>query len=135
MSETFGQRVARWREAVGLTQDELGRRAGVTGTYISYLELDADPTGIGDSVRPVVEVVDAIAEALDVPLAEARRAAGLKPPEDAPAAREIVRGAFGEADFTALQRMYEGLTPDNQRKFYPILEMVSRELELMLKSQ
>ncbi|HLL74358.1 MAG TPA: helix-turn-helix transcriptional regulator [Pyrinomonadaceae bacterium] len=135
MTETFGQRVARWREAAGLNQDELARRVGVTGTYIGYLELEVDPTGIGDGVRPVVEVVDAIAEALDVPLAEARCAAGLKPPEDAPAACEVVRGAFGEADFVALQRMYGELTADNRRKFYPILRMVSRELELTLKSQ
>ena len=135
MSETFGQRLARWREAAGLSQEELARRVGVTGTYISYLELEADPTGIGDRVRPAVEVVDAIAEALSVPLAEARCAAGHKPPEGAPAACEEVRGTFGETDFFALQRMYEELTPDNQRKFYPILAMVGRELELTLKRQ
>ena len=135
MTETFGQRLARWREASGLTQDELARRVGVTGTYISHLELEFDPASNGNRVRPAVEVVDAIAEALGVPLAEARCAAGLKPPEDTPAACEVVRGTFGEADFVALRRMYEELTPDNRRKFYPILEMDGRELELMLKRQ
>lgn len=135
MSDTFGQRLARWREAAGLSQEELARRVGVTGTYISYLEMETDPTGNGDGAPPAVEVVDAIAEALDVPLAEVRCAAGHKPPEGESISCETVRSSFSESDFAALHRMYEELTPDNRRKFYPILEMVGRELELMLKRQ
>ena len=135
MSDTFGQRLARWREGAGLNQEELARRVGVTGTYISYLEMETDPTGNGDGGRPAVEVVDAIAEALDVPLAEVRCAAGHKPPEGELISCEIVRSTFGETDFLALWRMYEELHPENQRKFYPIMEMVGRELELMLKRQ
>ena len=107
----------------------------MTGTYISYLEMETDPTGNGDGVRPAVEVVDAVAEALDVPLAEVRCAAGHKPPEGELISCEGVRNSFGESGFAALHRMYEELTPDNRRKFYPILEMVGRELELMLKRQ
>lgn len=135
MSDTFGQRLARWRETAGLSQEELARRVGVTGTYISYLEMETDPTGNGDGSPPAVEVVDAIAEALAVPLAEVRCAAGHKPPAGESVSCEIVRSTFGETDFLALQRMYEELTPENQRKFYPVMEMVGRELELTLKRQ
>ena len=135
MSDTFGQRLARWREAAGLNQDELARRVGVTATYIGYLEREDDPTGIGDRMRPMIQVVDAIAEALGVPLAEVRCAAGHKAPEGSPVSCEVVRNTFGEGDFAALRRMYEELTPDNRRAFHPILEMVGRELELLLTRQ
>lgn len=46
-----------------------------------------------------------------------------------------MRNTFPESDFAALHRMYEELMPDNRRKFHPILEMVGRELELILQRQ
>ncbi|MCA1612672.1 MAG: helix-turn-helix domain-containing protein [Acidobacteria bacterium] len=135
MSETFGRRLARWREAAGLTQGEVARRVGVTPTYIGHLEREADQTGGGTKLRPMIEVVDAIAAALDVPLAEVRCAAGYDPPEDSHASCELMRSTFGEGDFAALHRMYERLTPERRMRFQPLLEMVSRELEIMLSEQ
>jgi transcriptional regulator with XRE-family HTH domain len=135
MSETFGQRLVRWREAAGLTQGEVARRVGVTPTYIAHLEREAGPAGVGQEMRPMIEVVDAIAEALDVPLAEVRCAAGYDPPADSSASCEVVRNTFGESDFAALHHMYERLTPEQRRQLQPILEMVSRELESMLREQ
>ena len=135
MSETFGQRLARWREAAGLNQEELARRVGVTVTYIGYLEREVDPTGISERIRPMIEVVDGVAEALGVPLAEVRCAAGHPPPDDSPVSCEIVRNTFGESDFAGLHHMYEQLTPEQRRTFQPILEMVRRELELMLQKR
>lgn len=135
MSDTFGERLARWREAAGLNQEELARRVGVTATYIGYLEREVDPTGIGERMRPMIEVVDAIAEALGVPLAEVRCAAGYEPPRDSPVSCEVVTNTFGEGDFATLQHLYEQLTPEQRRSFQPILEMVRRELELMSKKR
>ena len=135
MSETFGRRLARWREAAGLTQGELAGRVGVTPTYICHLEREVEPAGVGEWQRPLVEVVDAIAAALDVPLAEVRCAAGYDPPEETSASCEVVRNTFGGSDFAELHQMYERLTPERRTQFRPIIEMVGRELEMMLKEQ
>ena len=107
----------------------------MTTTYISHLEREVDPTGIGEKLRPMIEVVDAIAKALSVPLAEVRCAAGYDPPEDSSSSCEVVRRTFGESDFAALHRMYERLTPEQRQRFQWALEMMSRELESMLKEQ
>lgn len=135
MTVKFGQQLARWRKAAGLTQGELAGRVGVTPTYIAHLEREVGPHGNGATRRPVIEVVDAIAGALDVPLAEARCAAGYDPPEGSAAACEVLRNTFGESDFSALHQMYEQLTLERRAAFRPILEMVGRELELMLREQ
>src|SRR5918992_5599984 len=119
MSETFGQRLVRWREAAGLTQGEVARRVGVTPTYIAHLEREAGVAAGGQKMRPMIEVVDAIAEALDVPLAEVRCAAGYDPPEESSASCEVVRNTFGESDFAALHHMYERLTPEHRRQLQP----------------
>lgn len=135
MRGTFGQRLARWREAAGLSQGELAGRVGVTPTYICQLEREVDPKRAGEWPRPMLEVVDAIAEALGVPLAEARGAAGYDPPDGTHASGEVVRNTFDDSDFAVLQQMYEQLTTERRTQFHPILEMVGRELELMLTEQ
>ncbi|MCA1636648.1 MAG: hypothetical protein LC802_24015, partial [Acidobacteria bacterium] len=108
---------------------------GVTATYISYLEREVGPTGVGEGMRPMIEVVDAVAGALGVLLAEARCAAGHNPPEESQVSCEVVKNTFRESDFATLHHMYEQLTPEQRRTFQPILEMVRRELELMLKGR
>ncbi len=135
MSETFGHYMKRRREAAGLTQAELAGRVGVTATYIASLERASDAAGIGQEMRPMIEVVDAIACALDAPVAEVRRAAGYEPPEDSAASCEAVGGTFDESDFAALHRMHEELDPARRRTFRPVLDMVRRELELLLRGQ
>jgi transcriptional regulator with XRE-family HTH domain len=135
MSKTFGQQLAGWRKTAGLTQGEVARRVGVTPTYISHLEREAGPAGSGEKLRPMIEVVDAIAAALDLPPAEVRCAAGYDPPEDTSTSCEVVGNTFGEGDFATLHLMYERLTPERRTQFRPIIEMVGRELEMMLKEQ
>jgi transcriptional regulator with XRE-family HTH domain len=135
MSETFGQYLKRRREAAGLTQSELAGRVGVTPTYVGYLERGSDTAGIGQQMRPMIEVVDAIAEALAAPVADVRRAAGYEPSEDSHVSCKVVGDTFDDGDFAALHRMHEKLDPERRRTFRPVLRMVRRELELMLKEQ
>ncbi len=61
----FGEVVRRWREQRGLTQDQLAERAGISDTYVGFIERgDSDPT---------LTVVLQIAEALNVRPAELLR--------------------------------------------------------------
>ncbi|HYE64064.1 MAG TPA: helix-turn-helix transcriptional regulator [Pyrinomonadaceae bacterium] len=128
MSETFGQYIARRRKAVGLTQAEVARRISVTPTYISHLERGIDPTGRSDMLLPTVEVVDAIAKAINAPVAKVRRLAGHAPPEDV--IHEVIdENVFDKGDFDALYFKYEKLTAKQKREFKRILEMIDRELD------
>lgn len=136
MSETFGQYLTRRREEAGLSQDELAGRIGLTSTYVRYLERESGPTGVGAGMRPMLEVVIAIAEALNVPLAEVRRAAGYDDmTDDSAASCESVSDTFDGSDFAAFQRMHEQLNAEGRRSFRPVLEMVRRELESLLRAQ
>jgi predicted ATPase/class 3 adenylate cyclase len=64
----FGALLRRYREAAGLTQEQLAERAGLTVNGISQLER-------GERRRPYAHTVQALATALDLP--EAERAAFL----------------------------------------------------------
>ena len=61
----FGEHLRRYREAAGLTQEELAERAGLTGKAISALER-------GERRRPYPQTIRALAAALD--LGDAERA-------------------------------------------------------------
>ena len=61
----FGEVVRRLREERSLTQDQLAERAGISGTYVGFIER-------GDSV-PTLTVILQIAEALKVRPAELLR--------------------------------------------------------------
>jgi len=135
MSEKFGEYLARRREAAGLTQAELAGRVGVTPTYIGYLERGSDPTGIGEELGPMIEVVKAIAGALGLPVAEVRCAAGYDPPDDSNVSCEVFGDAFDESDFAALHRIHEKLDSERRRGLRPVLRMIRRELESLLKDQ
>jgi predicted ATPase/transcriptional regulator with XRE-family HTH domain len=54
---SFGARLRRWRERAGLSQEELGERAGLTGQAVGALER-------GDRRRPYPETVRRLADAL-----------------------------------------------------------------------
>jgi transcriptional regulator with XRE-family HTH domain len=62
--QRIGARVKRWREARGLSQLALAKRAKVTQSYISELE-----AGIKGR-RPGVAVLQRLARALDLPVTE-----------------------------------------------------------------
>lgn len=69
----LGRRLAARREALGLSRDELGRRCGADGTYITYLEEHAASPAIGTLVR----VADALGLTVDdLTGASAHRVAG-----------------------------------------------------------
>lgn len=59
---TFATRLQAWRERRGLSQMALGGRAGVSQRHVSFLELGR--------ASPSRDMVDRLAEALDIPLRE-----------------------------------------------------------------
>ena len=64
-AEKFGAVVRKLREVRGLTQDQLAERAGVSSTYIGFVER-------GDNV-PTLTIILQIASALKVRCAELLR--------------------------------------------------------------
>ncbi|HKQ53503.1 MAG TPA: helix-turn-helix transcriptional regulator [Pyrinomonadaceae bacterium] len=81
MQHDFGLWLLEKRRAAGLTQRELARRVSISKSYVSALERNERQPLTGQTVRPKLEKVDALAEALGVPVGEARLAAGYAPPE------------------------------------------------------
>ena len=75
---------ARWLKAArvreGLTQEELGQRAGCSKSYISTLERNAPHSLTGEPIQPDDKLVDAIADALNEPRKTARLLAGYAAP-------------------------------------------------------
>jgi transcriptional regulator with XRE-family HTH domain len=61
----IGQRVRKLREERGLSQVELGRRAGLDNQTISDLE-----RGVRGAKEPRVSTVQALADALQVPITD-----------------------------------------------------------------
>ncbi len=59
----IGLKVAELREQAGISQNELGRRAGVTGRIVSYIELGVRP-------NPTLSTILALARGLGVPPSE-----------------------------------------------------------------
>lgn len=88
---TFGKWLVAKREAIGLTQPQLAKRAGISVSYVSALERDEPNAKDGSPRRPRIEKVDKIAKALGVPTDEAREAAGYAPLDPKPkTAREAL---------------------------------------------
>lgn len=81
MQHDFGHWLIQKRRAAGLTQRELARRVSISKSYVSALERSESQGATGHPVRPKLEKVDALAEALGVPVSEARLAAGYAPPD------------------------------------------------------
>lgn len=83
-SKTFGEWLRGKRKAAGLSLQLVAERAGVSKGYLSNLERNAPHTVSGATPRPSLEAVDAIANAVGAPLAEARDAAGYAAPQAEP---------------------------------------------------
>jgi transcriptional regulator with XRE-family HTH domain len=80
--ETLGQLLSRAFESSGWSKAELARRTGFSPTYVDNILNDKSPgTRSGVARHVPKETVDKFAKALNVPLKEARLAAGLAPPE------------------------------------------------------
>lgn len=94
----FGTRIKQLREFVGLSQNELARRAGIAQSSLSYLE--------SGSKSPSVETLLRICNALGITLAD----------------------FFGQessdipADLRQLLREAEDLTPDQRKKLIEFIK-------------
>jgi transcriptional regulator with XRE-family HTH domain len=130
----FGQYVEHRRRKLGLTQEELARRVGLSTFYIDNLERGIDPTGKGKMLRPPREVVDNIAKALGWSQREARQAAEYEPPDSSKVSYEAEE-EFELSDFASLYDKYQKLSAERQKEFQPVLEMLNRELSFLLKEQ
>ena len=60
MANSFSNNLKKYRNEKGLGINELGRKIGVSGAYISALET-------GKKVNPSLDVIDKISSALDIP--------------------------------------------------------------------
>jgi transcriptional regulator with XRE-family HTH domain len=89
MINGFGVWLREKRKARDWTQEELGKKAGISISYVSTLERNQPHSITGTELRPALDKVDAIARALGVPLAEARLAAGYAPPITAEQVRTL----------------------------------------------
>lgn len=78
-TETFGRKVARYRERAGLKQAELARRLRVSPAYVSYIERDFNPAAKGNKLHVGLDIVDRISKVLNAPVNELRVAAGHAP--------------------------------------------------------
>ncbi len=77
--EGFGKWLFDRRKAARLTQGQVAERAGISISYVSTLERSERHHLTNAPPRPAIEVVEAIAKALDAPLDEARLVAGYAP--------------------------------------------------------
>jgi transcriptional regulator with XRE-family HTH domain len=88
---TFGQWLRKARRTRGMSQITLAKNIGVTGSFISLLEIGA-LTKQGLPIRPALHSVDAIARTLGTSCEEARLAAGYAPRNE-----DIDSGALTES--------------------------------------
>lgn len=131
---SFGQQLKQKRKKAGLTQSQLAQRANYicTEAYISQLENNKYVGKKGEPMRPSVEIVDALAIALNWSVGEARVAAGWAPPVESPEHKNrletlvenlkesVMRSGAGELEdervqekvFRNLQRIAETMIQD-----------------------
>jgi XRE family transcriptional regulator, master regulator for biofilm formation len=72
----LGEAIQRRRKAIGLSARHLGQRAGISGSYVGFIEA-------GRNQRPSVQVIAQLAAALDVSVDDLLREIGL------PSARKL----------------------------------------------
>ncbi|MBW5480542.1 helix-turn-helix domain-containing protein [Streptomyces bambusae] len=86
----LGRRLAARRTELGLSREELGRRCGADGHYISYLEEHAASPSMGTLVR--------VADALGITLDDLTGASADRPPGQSDARRDMALVALDEAE-------------------------------------
>jgi len=111
----FGKWLVEKRESVGLTQEEVAKKAGCSRTYITILERDSPLEGRDKPTRPSIEKVDAIATALGVPVADAREAAGYLAPDQLQIPEE-----------SELLYMFRDLPPERRDEVIKIVQVLYR---------
>jgi len=76
LAEAFGLLVRSARKDKRLTVEEAAKRIGISKQYLSVLERGVPSPLTGKATRPKVELVDKIADVLEIPPDEARQVAG-----------------------------------------------------------
>lgn len=84
---TLGQLIRQRRSVLGLSLYQLGERTGITDTTIMRIES-------GKTANPRGEVLRALAEALELPLADLFAAAGYAAPRELPSFRPYLRAKY-----------------------------------------
>lgn len=78
-TQSFGAWLYHHRKARGLTQAGLGAKVELTSQQISNYERGHSESKTGRPMQPSLELIDALARALRLPVDEARAAAGYAP--------------------------------------------------------
>lgn len=106
---TFGAWLKAERESAGLTQKQLAQKAGYvcTDAYISHLER-AETGKKGRPTQPDFTIVDALANALNVPISVARERAGYA----SPPASEDSQESSALSEFSIIISNYQRLSPE-----------------------
>jgi transcriptional regulator with XRE-family HTH domain len=85
----LGQPIRQRREDLGLSQRQLGERIGSTGSGTTIMRIES-----GEIANPRVDVLTALAEALDLPSADLFAAAGYAVPNELPSFRPYLRAKY-----------------------------------------
>ncbi len=113
--EELGEWLSEHRKRLNLNQAEAGKRAGISRTQWTRLEL-----GLSGTRR---ENIPRIAKAVNADLVETYKRAGFDPP------RELIDDVgFDESEFKFLFHQQQKLSKKGREKFKAILEMVRNEL-------
>ncbi len=110
MSETFGERLQRYRDKAGLTLEGLANEVGSTKSYI--WELEKKP-----NIRPSADLVYRIAKALDTTV-------GVLMGEEEP--DEVIPADLPEGD-RVFFRNYRELKPQTKKHLSDIMDVLRRE--------
>lgn len=124
MSESFGQKLQRWREAAHLSQAELARRMDVSRNYVSNLERDFSPTAKGGKPQPSAETCDKIARALGVKIADVRLAAGYAPPKGGDQNEEAKEIEAQAARAAEMMDYFLRLSPERQAQALAMIKIL-----------
>jgi transcriptional regulator with XRE-family HTH domain len=101
--------IRRHREAAGLSARELARRAGVTPSTVTRLELAQIPSPRGENLR-------ALADVLDIPASDLFLTADWLPREELPTFTPYLRSKYANLPMSA-QREIERSFQDIARKY------------------
>lgn len=123
----FATWLRHWRKKRGLTQERLVQLAHEVckPAYISTLERAYDKSKkTGKPTRPSEEIVDALADALGRPRAEARRLAGHAAPDES-----TRRDGYDESEFALYHSKLKRLKPQQRRDFMVFWEAAKERID------
>jgi transcriptional regulator with XRE-family HTH domain len=96
---TLGEYLRTERERAGLSQRQLASRVGIHNSYLARLEN-------GETANPAADVLQRIADVLEISSTDLLAFIGVKPPEGLPELAPYLRAKYRMSD-TAIQEMAE----------------------------